>query len=114
MSKLVYTTTVYWRKPKDLKLIDVTVKSAAPEFRCVAPTWDMVLAYKHGKMSESEYTKLYLGILEKNRSEILAAFTEPDIALACYCRPNTFCHRVLLAKWLEENAGYTYAGEVRR
>jgi len=90
--------------------VDVTVKSGT--FWAVKPTWDMVMGYKRGEISEKEYTRRYLEILERNKKQVLDFFSNcGQVTLCCYCRPNAFCHRVLLAKWLEAHHVGKYMGE---
>lgn len=98
-----------------MKVIDVTVKSSVGDARYAAPTWDMVMGYKNNKITKEEYAVLYEDILavnSKNILEFFKSFTE-EIAIACYCRPGMFCHRVLLAKWLAAKLGWEYSGELR-
>jgi len=93
--------------------VDITVKSAQGGARLCAPTWNMVMGYKNKKVSEAEYTRQYLAILAKNEGQIVSFFAamDGDITLLCYCRAGEFCHRVLLARWLEERLGMKYGGE---
>ena len=64
------------------------------------------------KSSHAEYEKRY-------RAEVLSIFKDinilinrisyisggKDVALCCYEKPSDFCHRHIVAKWLEEQAG---------
>lgn len=87
------------------RVIDITVKSSTGIWRDAAPTWPMVLGYKRGTITKEQYTEKYKGIMGrfffKHGPEILK-FLENNkkIALACYCRLDSFCHRNLLAKEL--------------
>jgi uncharacterized protein YeaO (DUF488 family) len=113
----IHTVQLARSKNLDVPVIDVTVKSAEGKARLVAPTWDMVRGHKSGKIDDETYTKLYMEILEQNEQRILDAFAfystlTQKLALACYCRPGAFCHRVLLANWLAEKLGWEYAGEI--
>lgn len=95
--------------------VDVTVKSARGQGRCFAPTWDMVMSAKRGEITEAEYTERYLAILEivpvSAIDWLLSQAVNGDITLVCYCKPGAFCHRVLLAKWLESRGYGSYVGE---
>lgn len=44
-------------------VVDATVKTGDVK---LAPTWDMVLAYKKGELTEDEYTALYTDILDQS------------------------------------------------
>lgn len=87
-------------KKKGLELLDITVKSGDPR---LAPTWDMLKAYKSSKMTKSAeeiYTEDYiekLSKLHRDSPEVLhGLLAREHLVLACYCPPNTFCHRHLL------------------
>lgn len=83
-------------------IIDVTVKSATSA-RSLAPTWDMVLQYKNGTLSEQQYTKKYQEILKKSLEQQRAKWLSTiknynHLVFLCYCPTGQFCHRLLVAK----------------
>ena len=43
--------------------LNTTVKSGIKAF---APTWDMVMGHKQGKISDEEYTKLYYALMRES------------------------------------------------
>jgi uncharacterized protein YeaO (DUF488 family) len=95
-----------WRLAKsyDIFFLDTTVKSGYSLF---APNWDMVMGYKNGTVSEDEYKKLYRELLIRSwtqRREEWMKFLQDDTptALACYCKPGLFCHRLLLKDFLRQ------------
>ena len=53
----VYTAQ-YGYRGKDR--LDITVKSGDRTF---APTWDMVMDYKSGKITQEEYTEMYYDLM---------------------------------------------------
>jgi hypothetical protein len=69
------------------------------------PTQAMLHTKKAGEMTEEEYTRQYLELLAQRRPKI--ANVLPVIAsgsvLCCWCAPGEFCHRRILAAWLEDN-----------
>lgn len=89
-----------WRKAKDLSIpiLDITVKSGEQAF---SPTKEALYEYKAGKMSDERYTELYYKhmreSLARNRAIWKQLLTYETIALACYCTPGDFCHRLLFA-----------------
>lgn len=108
----IYTVQLPKRRFADeygIPVLDITVKSGHGAF---APTWDMVYGYKNKELSESEYTELYYELMRQSyrncRSDWLEVLRMPRVALACYCPPRQFCHRILLAQMLttlHERAG---------
>ena len=80
-----------------------------PNLRAIEPTPDIL---EKCKSSHAEYEKRY-------RAEVLSIFKDinilinrisyisggKDVALCCYEKPSDFCHRHIVAKWLEEQAG---------
>jgi len=105
----VYTAQYSYNGPHRL---DITVKSGNKAF---APTWEMVMKTKKGKMSIEEYTHRYTELMRKsyreNRSEWDKLLACEKVVLVCFCPPGAFCHRVLLAQMLEK-LGAKYMGEI--
>ena len=80
-----------------------------PNLRAIAPSPDIL---EKCKSSHAEYEKRY-------RTEVLSLFKDANIllerisfmscgkdaALCCYEKPSDFCHRHIVAKWLEEQTG---------
>lgn len=96
----IYTVQIaQWRlcKALGIPMIDTTAKSGYP---CFAPDMARVWDYKKGRITDSEYTKLYIEkmvesqALYPDRWEELKGYE--SFALACYCRAGEFCHRHLL------------------
>jgi uncharacterized protein YeaO (DUF488 family) len=89
-----------WQK-KGWTAIDVTVKSASPKAKVLAPTWNMVMGYKKGTLSWEEYKEQYAEILEKaqqeERSRWENTLKRDKVVFLCYCPKGANCHRLLLA-----------------
>jgi len=87
-------------------VIDVTVKSGLKAF---APSWDMVMSYKNGTLSEKGYTERYYEMMRASWKNQRAAWQKlldlgksgKTIVLVCYCPRGDFCHRHLLASMLK-------------
>jgi uncharacterized protein YeaO (DUF488 family) len=92
----IYTCTVYGYPG-----LDITVKSGDKVF---APTWDLVMGYKKGRISEAEYRRQYIALMRVSYREHKARWLEvlamPEVTLCCYCKPGHFCHRTILAELL--------------
>lgn len=111
---LVYTINLYTAGKLGLDALDITYATATTA-RALAPSGRLVLAIQKGKLTTGEYEKMYFETLDKAREAGLfeAIFSGKSIIyLGCYCRPDQFCHRNLLAKYLKIHFGATLCGEV--
>lgn len=88
--------------------------STPPGINCnnyiaLAPTWNILDEYKNNGEDRLLYSQRYNNeILSKlnarsvvNDLELLSG--GQDVILLCYEKPFRFCHRQLVAKWLENN-----------
>lgn len=76
-----------------------------PEWKTVAPPERLLLNSKQHIITQDDYARVYRNNLENNRDVILSEFEEfkdRDCILLCYEGPGAFCHRHLLAKWLNQ------------
>lgn len=65
------------------------------------PTWTMINLHKKRLMFDKEYTDLYYNIL--NNLDAEKVYKELDNkVLLCWCAKDKFCHRRIVAEWLEE------------
>jgi len=93
--------------------LDITVKTG---FNLLSPTWDMVMGYKSGKITQDKYTELYYN---KMRSSYINRrkywdwlLKRNEVVLVCFCKADDFCHRLLLADILVK-LGAEYLGEIK-
>lgn len=107
------------------KAVDITVADCASVTKLFAPTWAMVRGLKSGRIDEKEYTRLYmekLNSIPDNGSAmdgrgfniingLIRFMNDGELTLLCFCKSGVFCHRVLLARWLEELGYGVYEGE---
>jgi hypothetical protein len=74
-------------------------------FPALEPERDIFFAIKNGQITQKEYEKLYrentLGRLDPQT--ILNMFDKN--VLLCWEDPGEFCHRRIVAKWIEESLG---------
>ena len=90
---------------------------SGPQYKPIAPTYEILTKYKQDGDQKSYVEKYEKDVLSKlNPHEVFddivrisgvggALSLKQDIVLLCYEAPNDFCHRHLVAKWLNEN-GY--------
>ena len=113
---MIYTG--YFAKLKEYEnngLIPISISGKAPDFyngieyKRFAPSWSIYNNYKNGNIDEFGYTERYKKeILDKlNPVEIKQFLTsfDKDIILLCYEKQGDFCHRHLVADWIESNLG---------
>jgi len=79
--------------------LDTTVKTGTSIY---APTWTMVQQWKAKQITDREYTVQYIQRMQKSfnhhSDQWLADLDSDRLILGCFCPPNTFCHRRLLAQ----------------
>jgi uncharacterized protein YeaO (DUF488 family) len=111
-----------WREADRQKIpfLDTTFKSGDPVF---APPKKLVLAYKAGEITEAEYTQSYTGCMREsyrnNQARWIEVCNMEEVAIACYCSADKFCHRHILVNFLIkvcESLGIEVQrmGEIRR
>jgi hypothetical protein len=109
---IIYTSTY---KYSGNDRLDITVKGQSPIGKLFAPTWDMVLGYKNGRITPIQYSDLYRKMMEESVRKNWVVWKNlldaERITLVCFCRPGTFCHRHLLANMLQ-SLGADLGGEI--
>ena len=71
----------------------------------LGPWKDLLYGYKNGTISKKEYADQYLDNLKRlwpGLSNWFLINAPKDIVFLCYEKPSEFCHRHLLAQFLEE------------
>ncbi len=122
----VFTVSLsQWREAtqRGILVINTTVKNGHPLF---APTWDMVMGHREGRLTDHEYQTAYVELLsERLRThtvawqEFMTMYADSRIALGCFCPTGKFCHRHILAPLLSQlakrwNIPYAFYGELTR
>jgi protein gp37 len=120
---LVHSITVLTARVDctDPDALDITAKSAkTPEGEALAPTWEMVNAYKSGLVSDGPYADRYIALLRRRYRDdptpFLSILERERVVLTCYCAVGEFCHRHLAVDVLEKIAisrriGFERGGE---
>jgi uncharacterized protein YeaO (DUF488 family) len=73
----------------------------------LAPTWELVTGIKRGIITEEEYSTRYINLLISRKydpQKIVDALPD-NTRLLCYESAGEFCHRRVLAKWIEDSIG---------
>lgn len=99
-------------KEKFQKLRGMSIALRSPSwfkgeyFRFLAPSENLLHQYKKKLIDAEEYERLYyLQIADLNAAELRKRLDKS--ILLCWEKPNLFCHRHLVAKWLHDKTGTT-------
>ncbi len=115
----IYTAQYRYNGPTRL---DITIRANQPPGKVLAPTWDMVKAYKNGQIDAWQYTMKYWALLMNRMLSIgdswrlmwdeITETSKPELVLVCFCPPGEFCHRFLAASLMAEMGVGVYHGEI--
>lgn len=102
-------TSYYARSGKNPNAVSISAK--APSFYTgkvylpLAPSWELLRAYKSGQVDEWGYTEWYLRLLTERKltPEHVVGELEEGSVLLCYEKSKDFCHRHIVAEWLEQS-----------
>lgn len=111
---MIYTS--YFAKVKKLpqNIVPISIAIKAPtgwnglEFKVLAPKWSFLSVWKQTQDNDyyiAEYQKQVLNRLnpEEVVKRLYTLSSNHDIALICYEKSESFCHRHLVADWLNSN-----------
>lgn len=111
---MIYTT--YFSRLKSLpkEIVPISICGKAPDgykglqYKKLAPKYDFFMKWK--ETHDNDYyircfNKQVLSALNVKEvvADLMAMSAGQDIALICYERPGEFCHRHLVANWLNQN-----------
>lgn len=99
------------RRVQDSQIIPVSVAQGTPrgikilEYKDLAPPWSLIKQYKRDKNVDNYIANYSEGVLRgKNQYKVLGDLIlladAQNIALICFEKPGSFCHRHLIAAWL--------------
>lgn len=122
--------TGYFAKLKEYKqagLIPISISGKAPdwydglEYKKLAPKWDFFSEWKYGShKGDNEYyiSQFDTKVLKETSVEnVLAGLADlsngelDKVILLCYEKPTDFCHRHLVANWINEHKGENFITE---
>ena len=103
------------KKYQEAGLTPISIAGKAPNFyngvqyKKFAPSWDIFSKWKSGEIDNLQYTERFkIEILSKLNKEEVKTFLnsfETDIILLCYEKSGDFCHRHIVANWIETELG---------
>ncbi len=76
-------------------------------FPLLAPTWEMVMGIRDGLINEEQYSTMFFSHLLKKgtTADKVLEILPSNACLLCYEPGFTFCHRRLVALWIENETG---------
>ena len=108
------------------RVLNTTIKSGVGLGAIFAPTWNMVMSSKQGKITWDEYTTQYTALMRQrycdNQPAFIEAILSEELVLCCYCKDTSqttrHCHRYILADILAKVALHQgieaiYIGELK-
>ena len=114
---MIYTS--YFAKLKSLpdNIIPISICGKAPDwykglqYKKLAPKYDFFMKWKDNQdnnyyikcFNEQVLDKLNATEVVLDLSGILLSLGKTDVCLLCYEKPSEFCHRHLVADWLNEH-----------
>lgn len=128
MSDLTVLTSRIWYRGEDR--LDVTLATGGPAGAPFAPSRQLLDTYKEdrrkailahdidaAKRAWERYKIGYVSGLEasmrrESMEPIRKLYERKRVVLVCYCPSPDLCHRGLLADYLSDFTGVTYAGEI--
>ena len=113
---MIYTT--YFAKLKSLPkdIVPISICGKAPnsynglQYKKLAPKYDFFMKWKENHDNDYYiccFDNQVLSVLNPTQvvADLTAMAAGRDVALICYEQPTDFCHRHLVAEWLQKN-GY--------
>lgn len=101
--------TSYFAKYRGTKGVSVALKApkgfVGSELVGLAPTWAMLRQYKKDG-DEQAYKEAYYKHVLSNFSPHHVYDVLSDKTLLCWEKSDTFCHRRLIADWIEKHTGH--------
>lgn len=102
--------TSYFAKYKGINAVSIALSTPNWYQNCkiykkLAPSWELLKKYKQDK-DEEYYTECYYEEV-LNKLDPQQVYTElgEDAVLLCWEKSGDFCHRHIVADWLEERLG---------
>jgi uncharacterized protein YeaO (DUF488 family) len=117
---MLYTAQYRYSGPDRFAITVKAAKDDHPIGKIWAPTWDLVMGIKNGRISEKEYADQYYELLGVRWEDsitnaqmrvFITTAKRTDVTVVCFCKSGDFCHRYLLAGWLQHNFQVPYGGE---
>lgn len=102
-------TSYFGKSSKHPKAVSIAGKAPdgfkGREYKKLAPKYWFFIRYKQDGDEKFYTAQFQAEVLDKLDPKSVLEDLGEDAVLLCYEKPGKFCHRRLVAKWLEENLG---------
>lgn len=109
-TKHIYTS-YYARNSANEKSVSISASAPdyfkGPRMAELTPSWDLLNSFKEGNINQVEYGELYIELLKSRdlTAQKIYDSIHDETILLCYEKAGEFCHRRVLAEWLEDELG---------
>ena len=101
--------TSYFAKYKGENAVSISLSKPnwyqCREYKKLAPTWDLLNKYKRDKDEDYYIGCYYREVLSKLNPQQVYDELGENAVLLCWEKNSDFCHRHLIAEWLENHLG---------
>lgn len=105
------------KKYRELGLVPVSISLYTPQwfngtkYTKLSPNTSILFSYKEGKLDQDGYVRRFINEVLNQLDykaviadlEALTNANQENIVLLCYEKPSDFCHRHIVAEWLNYN-----------
>ncbi len=112
-------TGYFYQKSKNKIDGAVSIAVGSPRYvkvnhtmKALAPTWGLLNAFRNDEIDEAEYVvRFNKQLSELDAKQVVADLQEiadsesDEVVIMCHCSPKDFCHRHLVAEWIERETG---------
>lgn len=107
---VIMKTSYFSKSGKDENAVAISQKVPpgynGRTYKKLAPPWELVRKYKSGSVEEKMFEQMYRKeVLNKLDSAQVVKDLGADAVLLCWEGSDKFCHRRIVAMWLEEELG---------
>ena len=93
--------------PKDIEIVSIALYTpkaiSVPHIWWLAPTQQILNMWKNGFIDEREYIKRYKADVLDYIDPVAAARCLDNKILCCFEKPTDFCHRKIVASWINSS-----------
>lgn len=102
--------TSYYAKYKGDNAVSIAAKCphwfTGRQYKKLAPSYYLLMAYKNGEINEEQFVnRYYAGVLNNLDARQVYEELGGNSVLLCWEKSGSFCHRHIVAEWLQSELG---------